>query len=212
MGGWWHLALYHLDLEQIEAVLALYDGPIYGRCSKAVLDMVDASALLWRLHLRGANLGVRWAALADAWEPVAASATYAFNDVHAAMAFVGANRADGVNAVFDAQARAMAGPGDNAAFTREVGSPVTRAIVAFGEARYAEAVRLLRPVRNMAHRFGGSHAQRDLIDLTLMEAAFRDGQLALTRALAAERVDVRPTSPSGRTFLARAGSDPPQAA
>jgi hypothetical protein len=34
---------------------------------------------------------------------------------------------------------------------------------------------LLRPVRNIAGRFGGSHAQRDLLDLTLIEAAFRSG-------------------------------------
>ncbi len=52
-----------------------------------------------------------------------------------------------------------------------------------------EAVRLLRPIRNIAHRFGGSHAQRDVLDLTLIEAALRSGQKALAAALAAERVE-----------------------
>ena len=46
--NWWHLALYHLDLGEIDEVLALYDGPIYGKQSPVVLDMIDASALLWR--------------------------------------------------------------------------------------------------------------------------------------------------------------------
>ena len=36
---------------------------------------------------------------------------------------------------------------DNAAFTRDVGHPVTLAIQAFGEGNYAETVRLLRPIR-----------------------------------------------------------------
>jgi len=37
-------------------------------------------------------------------------------------------------------------------------------------------VELIRPVRSIANRFGGSHAQRDVLDLTLIDAAFRVGQ------------------------------------
>ena len=48
-------------------------------------------------------------------------------------------------------------------------------------------MRRLRPLRSHAHRFGGSHAQRDLIDLTLIEAAARDGQNLLADALRRER-------------------------
>jgi len=202
--NWWHLALYHLDLGEEEEVLRLYDGPIYGKCSQVVLDMVDASALLWRLHLRGMELSDRWQPVADAWEPIAAAGSYAFNDVHAMMAFVGAGRREAAQTVLEAQRRAMEGAGDNAVFTREVGAPVTRAILAFGEGNYGETVRLLRPVRDIAHRFGGSHAQRDLLDLTLAEAALRDGQATLAAALAAERADLKPSSPSGPAFLKRA--------
>jgi len=50
----------------------------------------------------------------------------------------------------------------------------------------------LRDVRNGAARFGGSHAQRDLLDLTLIAAARRDGQTALERALIAERAAAQP--------------------
>jgi len=89
--------------------------------------------------------------------------------------------------VLEAQQAAMDGSGDNAAFTREVGHAATRAIRAFGDGNYAGTVELLRPVRSYAHRFGGSHAQRDLIDLTLIEAAARSGQDRLAAALLAER-------------------------
>ena len=81
--NWWHLALYHLDLGEIDEVLALFDGPIYGAQSKVVLEMIDASAMLWRLHLRGIDVGERWEAVADAWEPIADAGNYAFNDAHA---------------------------------------------------------------------------------------------------------------------------------
>jgi hypothetical protein len=106
--------------------------------------------------------------------------------------------------VLAAQDEAMARDDDNAAFTREVGRPVTQAIVAFGDGRYKDAVRLLRPVRSIAHRFGGSHAQRDVLDLTLIEAALRAGKGDLAAAFAAERAAMRPTSPLARLFVQRA--------
>jgi len=189
--NWWHLALFHLGLDEIDEVLALFDGPIYGKTSSVILEMVDASALLWRLHLRGVDVGNRWTAVADGWEPIAASGNYAFNDMHAMMAFVGAGRDSAAKAVLEAQQVAMDGSGDNAAFTREVGHPATRAIRAFGDGDYAGTVELLRPVRSYAHRFGGSHAQRDLIDLTLIEAAARAGHDQLAAALLAERANAK---------------------
>ncbi len=185
-------------------MLALFDGPIYGSRSHVVLDMVDASSLLWRPFLRGIDVGDRWNDLARNWEPVAAAGNYAFNDAHAMMAFVGAGRAELASAVLDAQIGAMKDGGDNALFTREVGHPAAQAIRAFGDGDYAATARLLRPIRNIAHRFGGSHAQRDVLDLTLIEAAFRSGQKALAAALAAERIEAKPANPLARLFVNRA--------
>lgn len=207
---WWHLALYHLELGEIDEVLALFDGPIYGERSTVVLDMIDASALLWRLHLRGIDVGSRWQSVADGWQPIATAGNYAFNDLHAVMAFVGAQRPDAVAAVLETQQLAMQRGNDNEAFTREVGHPLTLAIKAFGQGRYDECVRLIRPVREIAQRFGGSHAQRDLLDLTLIEAALRAGQHHLAAALCAERLPMRGHSPLTRQLLAR--SEPLRAA
>jgi hypothetical protein len=144
--------------------------------------------------------------VADGWAPIAAAGNYAFNDAHAMMAFVGAGRTKEAEAVLAAQAKAMRGTGDNAMFTRDVGHPLAKAIRAFGEGRFAEVVALLRPVRNIAARFGGSHAQRDLIDQTLIEAALRGGEVSLARALAAERLAVKPTSPANKLLVERAAT------
>jgi len=204
--NWWHLALFHYDLGETDEVLALYDGPIYGTRSMLALNMVDASAILWRLHLGGVDVGDRWAALAANWAPKAAAGNYAFNDAHAMMAFVGAGLEAPATTLLEAQREAMRGNDDNVAFTRDVGHPLTLAIKAFGEAKYAEAVRLIRPIRSIAHRFGGSHAQRDVIDLTLIEAALRAGDGALARALTAERALARPDSPLSALFSRRAAN------
>jgi hypothetical protein len=189
--NWWHVALFHLGVGEINEVLALFDGPIHGKTSTLVLEMIDASALLWRLHLRGVDVSSRFDALADNWTPVASARNYAFNDMHAMMAFVGPNRLDSADAVLEAQRIAIEQNDDNAEFTREIGHPATLAIRAFGRGDYAETVRLLRPVRNYAHRFGGSHAQRDLIDLTIIEAAARSGQDRLAEALRIERAHAK---------------------
>ena len=187
--NWWHLALFHLGLDQIDEVMSLVDERIVGPGSPVVLDMIDASAMLWRLQLRGIDVGQRWSALADRWAAASESSTYAFNDMHAMMAFVGAGREAQADALQAAQQAALGSEDDNAGFLREVGLEATRAIRAFGQGRYGQTVESLRTIRPLAHRFGGSHAQRDVIDLTLIEAARRDGQALLADALQGERVE-----------------------
>src|SRR5690606_9814751 len=204
--NWWHLALFHLDREQLDEVLALFDGPIFGGRSALALDLVDASALLWRLELLGVAVGARWQPLADLWEAHADAANYAFKDAHAMMAFVGGGRGAAVERVLAAQRRAMAEDTDNQRFTSEVGHPLCLAIQAFAAGDPADSVRLIRPLRAIAQRFGGSHAQRDLLDLTLLEAARRSGQGTLVRPLVNERLQLRPYSPQTRRLALRAAA------
>lgn len=191
----WHLALFLLENDDHAAVLARYDRAIGGTGSTLALDLVDASALLWRLHLRGVEVGDRWQALADRWAPMAGAGLYAFNDLHAMLAFVGAGREDLQQQVVAAQRRVLAEAGpadDNRAFTADVGQPAVQAIAAFARGDDDEAIDQLRRIRPIAHRFGGSHAQRDLLDLTLLAAAERSGRQSLVTALVNERLALRP--------------------
>jgi hypothetical protein len=132
--NWWHLALFHHDLGETDEVLALYDGPIREAGSTLALDLVDASAILWRLHLDGVDVGDRWRKLAENWAPKASAGNYAFNDIHAMMAFVGAGRGDLATTLLDAQRGAIESAGDNAAFARDIGYPISLGILKFGEA------------------------------------------------------------------------------
>lgn len=193
--NWWHTAIFHLALGETDQVLELYDGPIYGEPSTFGFDLADAAALLWRLKLLGVDAGARWQVLADAFlsEPRGRNA---FVDTHAMMALVGAGREAEAVAVLDAQAAAVAGPGDNALFVREVGQSACQAIFHFGRGEYARCVEQLRTVRNRSVRFGGSHAQRDVLDLTLIAAAELAGETSLHRALLAERAAAAPLAPA----------------
>lgn len=194
--NWWHLALFHLDRGEDARVLELYDTRVYPQPADIALQMVDATALLWRLHLLGVDVRSRFEPLAAVWAAQldAEQGFYSFNDAHTAMALVSTGR--------DADAERLLARVE-AGYGAEVGAPITRGLLAFGRGRYAEAVDLLLPVRDSAHRFGGSHAQRDLITLTLIEAARRSGQTSLARHYLAERQVQRPDSGLGRRLARR---------
>ena len=57
---WWHLALFHLELEEVEAVLRLYDEWMRVDLSDEYLDICNATSMLWRLEERGVDVGDRW--------------------------------------------------------------------------------------------------------------------------------------------------------
>jgi tetratricopeptide (TPR) repeat protein len=196
--NWWHLSLFHLGLDEIDEVLALYDGPIWGASrSNFAFDIVDAAALLWRLKLRGVELGDRFAELADVVETEPRGEN-AFVDSHAVLALVGAGRLEAAAAVIARQQAALRVSGDNAMFVRDVGLPLMEGILAFGQERYGEAVEHLRDMRSRSARFGGSHAQRDLLSLTLIDAALRAGDHARAQHVLNERIALKPTAWSAR--------------
>ena len=203
--NWWHRALFHLDLGQIDRVLELYDGPIRGGRSRVALDLVDASALLWRVTLAGHDVGDRWNEVAGCWDDHADGRLYPFNDLHASMAYLGAGRPDSVDRIVAALRESAAGAADTARWAGSIGLPLIAGFVAFWERRYTDAIEALHPVRFFANQFGGSHAQRDVIDWTLTEAAIRAHQPEVALALAHERAALKPHSPVNRDFLRRAG-------
>lgn len=206
--NWWHLALFALDSEDYAAALKLYDEKVRpttnGDQSDVVMEMIDASALLWRLHLASVDVGDRFALLAAKWERAMCDGYYGFNDVHALMAMLGAGRnADAERIVATLRERAH-DDDDNGVITRQVALPLAQGLYDFDAGRFSAAVENLHSVRGRAQRFGGSHAQRDIISLTLLEAAIRGGRRAQAQALAAERVAHKPHSPWARTLARRA--------
>ena len=192
--NWWHLALYNLDLQKIDRVLEIYDASIAD--GSVALELLDASALLWRLHLMKIDVGNRWDALANKWaKSVSDGGYYCFNDFHALMAFIAAGRNAETKEVIQLLEKSAQGENYSALMARAVGLPLARALVAFNAENYAESTELLSSVRFTANRFGGSHAQRDLISQTLIESAIRAGQFPYARALLSERAERKDTAP-----------------
>ena len=240
----WHYALYLLQAGDIAGALAVYDRFLHHDGSDNIaLQLLDATALLWRLWLEGADAGDRWRPLAQAWARILAPGFYPFNDMHAIMAFIGNGEPDRAAEVVAALERVVraggsaatgtvpmaavttaagsTGPGSTgpvstgAAMTSAVGLPVCRSLVHFAAGRYEQVLAELLPIRTRVHEFGGSHAQRDAVERTLLEAAIRAGRLDLASALVSERLAVRECSTyawSKRAFLLAATGDRPGAA
>lgn len=196
----WHQALFQLEAGLPDAALATYDAHIHNDASAGLpLEMLDASALLWRLLLDAVDTGGRWAALADAWARRTLDAAdepwYVFNDLHAVMAFAGAGRFEDARSVIARLSAYVASSrGTNVDMTAEVGLPACGAVLAFAEGRDTDVLDLLVPIRTVLHRFGGSHAQRDALQRTIVDAALRSGRHDLATALLGERLALRETS------------------
>ena len=152
---WWHVALFMLALERPHAALAIHDLRLR---QETLAELIDASALLWRLRLARFDIGSRFAALAESWAPYAEDAHCAFNDLHAMMAFAGAERWDLARRLLAAQERRLARPGGaNLDMTRRVGYPACRAIALFGQGHFARAEALLRSLPSYAPSTGDYH-------------------------------------------------------
>ena len=201
---WWHKALFHLELGQYDAALALYDGPMRATQRPVALSLTNATALLWRLDTLGCDIGGRWRDLAALWENHADGKCLVFTDIHAAMAELRSGREALVERRLKAMRETAAGGLEAAGLYRTVGIPVVEGLAAFHRGAYAEAVELLLPVRFDLWQIGGSHAQRDVVDWTLTEAAVRAGQRDVALSLAHERLGTRPRSAPNRRFLHRA--------
>jgi hypothetical protein len=175
--AWWHVALFHVARGEWAPALRLNDERVRGgrtSVSAEVADLIDAASLLWRIDVGGGPVGRRWAELSRAWAPHAEGGFCSFNDVHAMLAFVGAR--DGANArrLECALQRTLEGastrPTRYGLTTRQVGAPACRALAAYGRGDHAQASTLLASLPALAHRLGGSHAQRDVLYLTWLSA------------------------------------------
>jgi len=201
---WWHKALFHIELGQYEAALALYDGPLRATQRRIALSLTNGSALLWRLDALGYDIGDRWRELATLWEGHADGKCLVFADIHAAMAELGSDQGAAVEQRLAAMRQTAASAAEAADLYRQVGIPGVEGLAEFRRGAYGKAVELLLQVRFDLWQIGGSHAQRDIVSWTLTEAAIRAGQRDVALSLAHERLGVRLRSVPNRSFLRRA--------
>ncbi|MBL8378123.1 MAG: hypothetical protein JNM79_09655 [Burkholderiales bacterium] len=188
----WHLALLELGAGNAQAAHALYadafGAPLDGRGppTPPLNVLTDAVSWLWRTELVGDSPhSSDWPKLAAYARERFPSAGIAFADLHAAAAYARAGQGEALERLIDS--------------TRALGvdRPALRAAGALGEglAAYARgdwqtAARLLAEYRDENARVGGSHAQRELVDRTLLQALARLDDTAGRVKLSAARTQI----------------------
>jgi len=193
----WHEALFALEGLDFAGALRVYDAYLDSTRLEITLQRVDAASLLWRLHLFGADVGDRWRALVAGWRlDATAAGRSVFNDAHATMALIGAGEmARAREWVVLCRDEAERHGGWNRAVSRDVGAALMAGLLAFGDEKADAAVAAIAPLRSRLARIGGSHAQRDVVEQTLLAAAARGADRSAGRALLAARAGARPATP-----------------
>lgn len=166
----WHLALGHLEAGDAAAALRLFreafaldvhSGPPRGK-------VTDATSFLWRWELAGHPRDVEaWRTMHDFANSAFPRAGVAFSDMHIALAQVVA----GNDAALEARATEI---DDLAQKGRYPSGPlvpaVSRGFAAFERRDFAAAIDALEPIAGELERIGGSRAQLDLVEFTLLKA------------------------------------------
>ncbi|MSO65088.1 MAG: tetratricopeptide repeat protein [Alphaproteobacteria bacterium] len=191
---WWHQALHHYERREFDAVLALHDSKYRSDQSDEYLDITNACAMLLRLEDRGVDVGHRWAELTARCEARAQDGLMAFADAHYVMALVAGGREEKAAEMVARMRERPVAHRHQPLANHDVGAPLAEATIAYRRREYEKAVGLLLPIREQLPRIGGSHAQRDVFALMLIEAALKSKQWAIARALCAERVAQKPNS------------------
>ena len=209
----WHLALFELAQGKYQETLDRYERYIRPSVvAKSMATLNDSASLMWRLQMYcGGPAPKPWEEVLEIAAPAAERPGAAFRDAHAALAFAGGGDHEAM-AKITSRLRKSAEEGDS--FAREVVLPLVQGIEAFANENYAESVRLMEPVFPQLVRVGGSHAQREVFEDTMLEAYIRAEQFEkaedMLRGRLKQRESVRDNfwmgrvqSAQGQTNMAR---------
>ena len=185
----WHLALVEFGLGNTDAAWQLYDNtfgaPLHGRGQPTppLNVLTDAASWLWRTELLGASArDDDWPRIADYARASFPKAGVVFGDLHTALAYARTGDAAALDRLGE----------ELAALGRERPAFGATAAFAAGFAAYAQgdwhaAADALASRHLEAVRVGGSHAQRELIDRTLVSALRLAGRAEAASALLTAR-------------------------
>lgn len=190
--NWWHTALFHLDRDEFDRVLALYDTAIWGVWKEYSQDQVNAVSLLARLELRGIDVGDRWEDLGAYLEPRTVDQINGFLDLHYLYGLARSGRSDAAASLLDNIAAKAATPGPDQGVWRDVVAPAGKGLLAHADEDWAVAADQLQAARAGLIRAGGSHAQRDFFELVRLNALEKSGQRSAAADEWARRLADRP--------------------
>ncbi len=183
----WHLGLFELHAGNLDAGFGLYNDAFSADDHRGAVHqkLADSVAFLWRSELAGHPRDhARWVKIQEFARAKFSRPGMSLADWHIALAHAAA----GDDAAFEAWVQAIE---DLAAAGRYPSGSVVptaaRAFAAFQRGDHGSAIDLIVPILPERERMGGSRAQVDLMEATLLRAYACSGRLEEARRLLADR-------------------------
>ena len=177
----WHVALWALERGNEDRAWEIVEADVRPSqtLSPPLNVMTDTASFLLRAEMAGGKRRH------DLWHEVSSYAAKSFPntgmpfvDVHAALAYAMAGDKDALNRII----KEAKGPAS------DLVPKISEAFQAFTSEKWYEVIDILTPVMSQHERIGGSRAQRDLIEFTLINAMLKaDRHLEAERLLAMRR-------------------------
>jgi hypothetical protein len=194
----WHAALIALERGDVQRALGMYTEHVMPAVSLGTpINIVsDTSSFLWRMQAYGHTVPTgMWDEAARYASSYFKEAGFPFADFHMALvaAATGDKQAveDRVNALLKLIEAGKLPAGS-------VVPAICRASVAFAEEDYARCAEILEPVAHDVVRIGGSGAQREIVEDTLLVSLMRSGEAKKAHALLERRLNRRPSPRDSR--------------
>ena len=196
----WHHALFQLATGRPENAVTLYEDQIRPSVVKKNLgSLADSASLMWRMKIYGDGQAGPWEEVREIALPAAEKPGPAFRDAHAALAFAAGGFTEELGRMIDGLGEAATGGN---ALASEVTLPLVKGIEAFAHGAYEEAADNLDGLVEQLPRIGGSHAQREVFEDTVLESYIRSGRYDKAQDLLNTRLKRR-TSPRDEIWLTR---------
>jgi hypothetical protein len=175
--GYWHLALFYLSQGRDREALQIYDRHCWGVAKDYSQDQVGAVSLLARFEMAGIGVGDRWQDVALHLEARACDTVQPFLTLQYLYGLARAGRPQALTLLDAVRRQAAEAPDYSRAVWREVALPAAEGLYAHARGDRDLAWRKLESAVPRMREVGGSHAQRDLFEQILLDAALGSGRL-----------------------------------
>ena len=191
---WWHLALFYLSQGRDLEAVKLYDQHCWGVAKDYSQDQIGAISLLARFEIAGIDVGSRWQDVADHLVARAQDTVQPFLTLQYLYGLARAGRPEATTLLECVREYAPRAPEFSRVVWQEVALPGCEGLYAHARGDYGQAWhRLSVAVPRMAEA-GGSHAQRDLFEQLLLDAALKSGRLRVAQHMLELRRGADPSS------------------
>jgi hypothetical protein len=180
---WWHLALFYLSQGNDLKALELYDRHCWGVAKDYSQDQMGAISLLARFEIAGMDVGERWQDLADHLTARVHDTVQPFLTLQYLYGLARAGRPEAQELLESVRAFAQRAPEFSRNVWQEVALPGCEGVYAYTQGDYERAWQRLGSVMPRLIEVGGSHAQRDLFEQILQDAALKSGRLTAAQQM-----------------------------